>query len=487
MEAVASRSQPAKILRFGDRSGAESERLGPKYPVSLDKQVEALHRVRPIIERVTEQFPVSEIVVSLSETFDWLQGQVPGDQGWMEGVQREFDECWEAVAGRALAASPRQVSDAALADADYDPFGKGHTLGVELTRVLRAVLDELGPVSTEAADVLPAAQWARAHIRAMETMPKAYILPVVAYAPLLESEWDAILDQLNELIELALTFEGAAVVWLIGGLTRDGEGRLQLRPKLSLTPPAAGTRVKPVRVLLGTAYEEQCPSLLPLVRAARKRVSMPAASLFRQATWHRLVVQLGVAAEYALLDLGALSRCERELAQGMLHLAQDPRKPHKVNGTVHEMPRPWDGLWLSADEPEPSAPAASTSGMGRAPSGMTTQTLLPLGMGTETDELSPLTVPRPSEPVPTPVASTHSPSVDGLSHDAEHLRLKGIAAATHDPSTARKYLLASTVLQHDNAEAWLALIEIAGSAKEREMYRQQAEKILSRGHSPPTS
>ena len=44
--------------------------------------------------------------------------------------------------------------------------------------------------------------------------------------------------KLNELIELTLLFDGTVVVWLIGGFTRDVEGRLRLRPQVSFSPPS---------------------------------------------------------------------------------------------------------------------------------------------------------------------------------------------------------------------------------------------------------
>ena len=154
---------------------------------------------------------------------------------------------------------------------------------------------------------------------------------------------------------------------------------------------------------------------------------------------------------------------------------------------MEQVPRPWADLAPVVDETQPQVEEASADGDAQAPCERSTKTLLPADIGTETDELLPYAPLQPAQPLPTPEAPAQSPAADDLHRDAEELRLKGMALMTSDPSMARKYLLASTVLRKDNAEVWIALIGMASSAKEREVYRQQAGKILSAEHTLPTS
>jgi hypothetical protein len=281
------------------------------------------------------------------------------------------------------------------------------------------------------------------------------MLPVLSYVPLLESEWHAILDKLNDLIDLALLFEGAVVVWLIGGFARDVDGRLQLRPQLSFSPPPRGTRVKPLRVLLGTAYEEQCPSLIPLVHAVRGSQARPSDALLTENSWHRLVVQLDVAAEdYVLLNLDRLSDAEREMARQIMNLDRQPREPHAWEGPVNPVPRPWQ-------------PAGATDAPSAPPPVPAETTLLP---------------PRPAMQAvrQSPAVPVSPPDAESVRRDAEALRRKGMAAVKTDPAIAQKYLLSSTLLENTSVDVWLTLVEIASNDKQKESFRREAEKVLQR-------
>jgi hypothetical protein len=199
--------------------------------------------------------------VSLSELFDWLLDDVSTEEYWLEKLneyRQQYRPRWETIAERALGQQPRRISDQALRDPDFDPLNGVERWGQELTHALRAVLADLEELGEEAAGALPNSERARAFARSVRTQTGSQLVAVCSYAPLRDSEWRAILSQSNQLVDLALRFEGAVLVWLIGGFARDPEGRLQLRPQVSLSPPPSGTRVKPLHVMLGTAYEEQC-------------------------------------------------------------------------------------------------------------------------------------------------------------------------------------------------------------------------------------
>jgi hypothetical protein len=247
------------------------------------------------------------------------------------------------------------------------------------------------------------------------------------------------------------------VAWLIGGFFRDVEGRLQLRPEVSFEPPGSGVRVKPLHVLLGTAYEEQCPSLIPLVRSVAGARPRPSDALLAETPWHRLFVQLDVTVDdYVLLNLDRMGDAEREIAQQVLYLNLRPRQEHVLEGPVARVPRPWQRTTSIPEPPDEPAPSETT--------------LLP---------------PRPAlqaidQP---PATAVDPPDARSLRQDAERLRRKGMAAVKTDPAIAQKYLLASTILENNSVDVWLTLVEIAATDKQRESFRREAEKVLRRQHS----
>jgi hypothetical protein len=422
------------------------------------EQAGALHRAMQEVSEVTVQFPVSQLLVPMADTLDWLLDDVATERYWLDALRslhKGYAVRWERIAQRALEQLPRQVSDRAFGDADYCPLDGAAPVGVELTRVLRAVYAELEEFGDEASGVFPTDERTRAFVRAIRTQTGVSVLPVLSYMPLLESEWHAILDKLNDLIELALLFEGAVVVWVIGGFARDVDGRLQLRPQLSFAPPPRGTRVKPLRVLLGTAYEEQCPSLIPLVHAVRGAQSRPSDALLTETSWHRLVVQLDVTAEdYVLLNLDHLSDAEREMARQIMNLDRQPRELHALEGPVGSVPRPW----------QPANPAAAPEA---TPPDRAETTLLP---------------PRPAMQAArqSPAVPVAPPDAASLQRDAEALRRKGMAAVKTDPAIAQKYLLSSTLLENTSVDVWLTLVDIASNDKQKESFRREAEKVLQR-------
>jgi hypothetical protein len=431
----------------------------PSEPI---EQVDALHRVVRVIDRATIVFPISQLVVPLTDALDWLLDDVSTDDQWLEqraSFRQRFIQHWQAVAKRAVDDSPRLVSDRALEDADYDPLHGKEPWGSELTRVCRSALLELGPTGSEATHVLPDTKRMQAFVRTINSQDGKLILPVFSYSPLIDSEWRAILENLDGLIELALAFEGAVIVWLIGGFYRDVEGRLKLSPKLSLPPPQHGTRVKPIRILIGTAYEEQSPSLIPLAHAVRKSESHLSDELLPKTSWHRVVVQLDVGTDdYELFTLSRLSDVEREMVRKVMYFDEEPRRAHVVQGAVEEVPRPWQRPG-SVSLPQAVRPPAKDT------------RILPPKIALEAVDHA------PSPPVVDQHAASLSLSAQ-LLYDAQELRRKGSEAIARDLAIAQKYLLASTVLENTSVDVWLKLIELASSPKQKEAFRREAEKVL---------
>jgi len=428
----------------------------PSDPV---KQAEAFRRALEAIEAVTTQLPISQTIGTLAQTLDWLLDEALTEERWrkeQESYRFRFARRWHAVCDRALNPNPRAASDRALADPDFDLLQGAEPWGRELTSVFRAAFSELGPVTGEAFRVLPDTERMRAHARAMRVQNSELILPVISYAPLLESEWDAVLSRLNEVIELALLFEGAVVVWLIGGFYRDVEGRLTLHPQISLSPPQPGTRIKPMQILLGTSYLEQCTSLRSLLNAAQGQRPRRSDAVLAETPWHRVVVQLNVSEDdYVLLSLDRLSENEREVSRRVMYLEQQEREPHVLEGAVQAVPRPWR---------RSDADQARTSGTG-APE----TTVLPPRAALQAAGESALA----EEPVELSLA-------EALRHDAEQLRRRGMSLADSEPVIAQKYLLASTVLDNSSVDVWLKLVELAVTERQRQMFQREAEKALKR-------
>jgi hypothetical protein len=434
--------------------------MSDRNPASQTDLLNALREVDETIASISMQFPISQIASPWADVLDWLLDDVSTEEQWQrrqETFRLKFGERWQAVSSRALNPDPRLVSDQILESGSYDPLDGARPWGGELTRACRAAFAELDTVGDEATRVFALDERTRAFVRAVHAQAGKLVLPALSYAPLLDSEWQTILDRLNEVIQLALLFEGAAVVWLIGGFYRDVNGRLTLHPQLSLAPPSSGTRVKPVHVLLGTAYEEQCPSLIPIVRAARGTRTRPSDALIAESPWHRVVVQLDVATDdYELLNLSRLSDNERDMGRKVMYMEQDGRLPPVLTGVVDDVPRPWQYTEETATGGPLSQPQA------------TTRELPPLP-ATEAASSSP-----PSAPVVRP------PRTPNLRKDAEELRRKGMAIVATSPAVAQKYLLASTVLDNTSVDVWLKLVDLASSPRQKEAFRREAEKALRR-------
>ena len=81
-----------------------------------------------------------------------------------------------------------------------------------------------------------------------------------------------------------------------------------------------------------------------------------------------------------------------------------------------------------------------------------------------------------------PVEDTlRPPTAADLKIDAEELRNKAALVLEDDRALAKKYLLASTILDNTSVDVWMTLARLAGSDKERAAFLREAEKVMKRG------
>jgi hypothetical protein len=67
-----------------------------------------------------------------------------------------------------------------------------------------------------------------------------------------------------------------------------------------------------------------------------------------------------------------------------------------------------------------------------------------------------------------------------LKRDAEELRRKGVLAKAYDVALAKKYLLASTVLDNSSVDVWLELADMSDKEEEKAWFRKEAQRLLGR-------
>jgi hypothetical protein len=86
-------------------------------------------------------------------------------------------------------------------------------------------------------------------------------------------------------------------------------------------------------------------------------------------------------------------------------------------------------------------------------------------------------VPRPEA---TPAERGEVSAKADPKRDAEELRRKGALAKAYDVALAKKYLLASTVLDNSSVDVWLELADISGKEEEKAWFRKEAQRLLGR-------
>jgi hypothetical protein len=360
----------------------------------------------------------------------------------LHDLQQLFTRRWEIGAMHMMSGQTKQMSQQILLDPSTDITQGKKPYGKDLAHAFWSAVAALqsDAPTVEAPDILPPHDDLRAHVRMMATRWGRFYLPVISYAPLVDTEWQAILQELPKLVDVTLAVEGVSLLWLLGTFVRDQTGRISLQPELSYQRAGPGTRIKSLRLILGTEYQKHGQWLGELAKAVEERQHKTNDDLVAQISLHCVTVQLfpGVG-DYVLYDPEKLNSVEREISN---RVSQAERKPRQ---------KPVILLEGEYDEPELREP-----------------------------------LPTPvSEPVAdmaaTPLAaSLRPPTSQDLTQDAEWLRQKGQLALEQDKSLAKKYLLASTMLDNSSVDVWMTLSRLASSEKEKSAFLREAQKVMKR-------
>jgi hypothetical protein len=414
-------------------------------PASWPELVQQWHAAMAYISEKTSSLPVSQVVSSLSDWLDLLLNpalsqEMREDQ--LHDLQQLFTRRWEIGAMHMMSGQTKQMSQQILLDPSTDITQGKKPYGKDLAHAFWSAVAALqsDAPTVEAPDILPPHDDLRAHVRMMATRWGRFYLPVISYAPLVDTEWQAILQELPKLVDVTLAVEGVSLLWLLGTFVRDQTGRISLQPELSYQRAGPGTRIKSLRLILGTEYQKHGQWLGELAKAVEERQHKTHDDLVAQISLHCVTVQLfpGVG-DYVLYDPEKLNSVEREISN---RVSQAERKPRQ---------KPVILLEGEYDEPELREP-----------------------------------LPTPvSEPVAdmaaTPLAaSLRPPTSQDLTQDAEWLRQKGQLALEQDKSLAKKYLLASTMLDNSSVDVWMTLSRLASSEKEKSAFLREAQKVMKR-------
>jgi len=152
---------------------------------------------------------------------------------------------------------------------------------------------------------------------------------------------------------------------------------------------------------------------------------------------HRVTMQLAADAnDYELFNRADLADLEVEISQRIVMSEGKPQPDRTavVQPGVREQPRP---------AAEPAA----------------TQAPKPQVMPAERGEISAEADPK---------------------RDAEELRRKGALVKAHDVALAKKYLLASTMLDNSSVDVWLELADLSDKEEEKAWFRKEAQRLLGR-------
>lgn len=419
-------------------------------PDSWPELVQQWQAAMSYISERTSSLSVSQVVASLGDWLDLLLNPalsptIREDQ--MHDLQQRFTRRWEIVAMHMMSGQTEQMSQQILLDPSIDITHGKKPYGKDLAHAFWSAVVALqnDAPTVEAPDVLPPHDDLRAHVRMMATRWGRFYLPAISYAPLAEAEWQAILQELPRMVDVTLAVEGISLVWLQGTFVRDQSGRINLRPELSYQRAGPGTRIKALHLILGTEYQKHGEWLGKLAKTVKERQHRIYDDLLAQIPLHRVTVQLfpGVG-DYVLYEPENLSPVKREISNRVARAEREPRqKPVILLEAEPDEPELW--------EPPPPSPLPPA--------------------------------PEPvAEVVATPsVAPLCPPTVQDLKQDAEWLRRKGQLALEQNKSLAKKYLLASTLLDNTSVDVWIKLAQLASNEREKVAFLREAEKILSRG------
>ena len=399
------------------------------------------------INKATSALSISQMIIPLEDLLDLLLDaalSATQQEARLSEIGRSFAQRWNQVAEHTISGETKKNSQKILMDRTYDLGGGRVSFGRELAEIFWAALADLDNdrPTTEATDLFPAYESVRPFLRVMATRWGETCLPVIAFSPLVDEEWAVLLADLNRMIDLALQIEGVLILWLIGSFVTDASGRRTLRPRLSYGPPPQGTRAKQLKFILGTNYYYEIKALQALGRVERRRHLRATEEMTAHWSKHRVTIQLAADANnYELFHQADLADLEVEISHRIVMAETAPQ----LDRTAVVQPR-------AREKPRPTIEPAVTE----APT--------PEAMPVERAEISAEADPK---------------------RDAEELRRKGALVKAYDVALAKKYLLASTMLDNSSVDVWLELADMSVKEEEKAWFRKEAQRLL--GRSPGSS
>jgi hypothetical protein len=392
------------------------------------------------VNKATSALSISQMIIPLEDLLDLLLDaalSATQQETRLSEIRRSFAQRWNQVAEHTISGETKRNSQKILMDRTYDLGGGTVSFGRELAEIFWAALADLDNdrPTTEATDLFPAYESVRPFLRVMATRWGETYLPVIAFSPLVDEEWAVLLADLNRIIDLAIQIEGVLILWLIGSFVTDASGRRTLRPRLSYGPPPEGTRAKSLKFILGTDYHE-IKALQASGRPDRRRLR---ATEEMTAHWskHRVSIQLFADInDYELFHRADLANLEAEISHRIVMAKAAPQRDRTavVQPRAREEPRPTVGPTV-------------------------TETPWPKVTPAERGEVSAGANPK---------------------RDAEELRRKGALAKAYDVALAKKYLLASTMLDNSSVDVWLELADMSSNEEEKAWFRKEAQRLLGR-------
>jgi hypothetical protein len=418
-------------------------------PDSWPELVQQWQAAMAYISEKTSSLPVSQVVTSLSDWLDFLldlslSPAVREEQ--LHDLQQRFTRRWETVAMHMLPGQTAQMSQQILLDPSVDITRGSKPYGKDLAQAFWSAVVALqnDPPTVEVPDVLPPRDELRSHLRMVATRRERFYVPVISYAPLVEAEWQAILKELSKMVDVSLAVEGVSLFWLLGAFIRDQAGHVILQPEVSYQRVGPGTRVKPLHLILGAEYQKHGAWLGRLAEAVEGRQRKLHDDLLARIPLHRVTVQLFPSAgDYVLYDPESLNAVKREISN---RVAQAERQPRQRPAVFME-PELEEVEPIKTPPPTPPPPAPK---------------------------------PVAEAPAALPAVHTRPPTVEDLKQDAEWLRQKGQLALEENRALAKKYLLASIMLDNSSVDVLMTLAQLASNEREKAAFLREAEKVMSR-------
>jgi len=392
------------------------------------------------INKATSALSISQMMMPLEDLLDLLLDAVLSaaqQETRLSEIRRSFAQRWNQVAEQTISGETKKNSQKILMDRTYDLGGGTVSFGRELAEIFGAALADLDNdrPTTEAKDLFPVYESVRPFLRVMATRWGETYLPIVAFSPLADEEWAVLLADLNRVIDLALQIEGVLILWLIGSFVTDASGRRTLWPRLSYGPPPQGTRAKQLKIILGTNYYGKV--LQASGRVEKRRHLRATEEITAHWSRHRVTIQLAADVnDYEFFNRADLANLEAEISQRIVMAEAAPQRDRTavVQPGAKEKPRP-----------------TVTPEVAEAPRPKT----MPVERGEVSAEADP-------------------------ERDAEELRRKGALVKAYDMALAKKYLLASTMLDNSSVDVWLELADMSDKEEEKAWFRKEAQRLLSR-------